>query len=88
LSDITDSRGVEPLRAMLLTPLQTPFPVEKMTIGYKFGLFLTAFGTVIIMLLKHLIFSCFQKDSRFEITKEPEPLLFGNRSQVKINPHE
>jgi Zn-dependent protease with chaperone function len=112
-------------RTMLLTPLQTPLQVEKMTIGYRFGLFLTALfmillpiiyvgliaglsfleyqyfvwtkdtieikslaagvlyfaipaaiGTVIIVLLKPLIFGLFGKDSRFEITKEREPLLF------------
>lgn len=112
-------------RTMLLTPLQTPLPVEKMTIGYKIGLFLTALfmillpivyiglivglcvleyfyfvwtkdmevtkgfthivlyfavpaalGTVIIILIKPLIFSWFEKDSRFEITREREPLLF------------
>ncbi|MDR0390844.1 MAG: M48 family metalloprotease, partial [Planctomycetaceae bacterium] len=123
-------------RALLLTPLQKPLQVEKMTFGYKFGLFLTALfmillpliyigliaglcvleyksiglvstkiqehvnqqstekskestnemiaciaiplaiGVVIIMLLKPLVFSFFHKDSRFEITKEREPLLF------------
>jgi Zn-dependent protease with chaperone function len=112
-------------RTMLLTPLQTPLQIEKMTLGYKFGLFLTALFmillpiiyvgliaglsileykyfvwtndifeirgivdvalyltvpatlcAIIIVLLKPLIFSLFWKDSRFEITKEREPLLF------------
>ncbi|MDR1925139.1 MAG: hypothetical protein LBQ66_12275 [Planctomycetaceae bacterium] len=115
-------------RASLLTPLQTPLKVKKMTFAYKCGLFLTGFFmillplvyvaliaglcflvylffttselqeaasesgkssgllfyisipvalcAVIIILLRPLIFGWGGKDTRFEISREREPLFF------------